>query len=145
MGSLARKVGTAAPTRMPLKPKRPWRRELASASSRMAVVVAMTSATTAPAAIPGWPAETAPQAIAARKSAPVRGLFWKMTWPAPRRLTSRKRTAALSSASFVQAEVSGIRASRQAQRNRSGTRAPVTSWRTHDQNSRIFATTGADS
>ena len=41
----------------------------------------------------GAPPATEPQAIAARNSAPVTGLFWNMTWPVPRRLTSTKRKA----------------------------------------------------
>ena len=50
---------------------------------------------TAPATTAGVPAVRAPHRMARRKRTPVSGLSWKITCPAPRRLTSTKRTAAL--------------------------------------------------
>src|SRR4029453_14236585 len=82
---------------MPLKPNRPARISARSAPSRQAARV-----------LAAKPSRPAPPSLAeltkmpTRNSRPVRGLFWNMTWPIPRRRVSTTPTAGLRSAIVAQ-------------------------------------------
>src|SRR4029450_2383725 len=82
---------------MPLKPNRPARISERSAPRRSAARV-----------LAARPSSPAPPSLAeltkmpTRNSRPVRGLFWNMTWPTPRRRVSTTPTAGLRSAIVAQ-------------------------------------------
>src|SRR5829696_5764282 len=82
---------------MPLKPNRPARISVRSAPNRWAARV-----------LAARPSRPAPPSLAeltkmpTRNSRPVRGLFWNMTWPAPRSRVSTTPTAGLRSAIVAQ-------------------------------------------
>ncbi len=86
------KVATPAPTSRPLKPCSPARSASGGAPSQRAASVEAARPSSAPSTTAQVvPPAHAPQASAAKNSAPVRALSMKMTWPAPRRSASRTR------------------------------------------------------
>ncbi len=66
------------------------------------MTVATTSPMTAPRATSHIPASIAPQVMPATNSAPVNGLSWNMTCPAPRSAVSTNPTALFRRAESVQ-------------------------------------------
>ncbi len=97
-GEAAMKVGSAAPTRTPLKPTSRMRSTVSSYSSRYAVSVATMAPTAAPMVVAQRPNHRTRSHGAAKNRAPVIGFSMRKTWLVPLETVHSENSAELGHA-----------------------------------------------